>query len=61
MTKEQKDLSSFVIARLRKEASVSEQQIVEWVDKFLGIFSYTLTEDEKDEVIQDIIFNLKCT
>lgn len=54
MTKEQKDLSSFVIARLRKEASVSEQQIVEWVDKFLGIFSYTLTEDEKDEVIQDI-------
>lgn len=52
MTDTQKNISLYVINQLRKEPSITEDEITEWVNKFSTIIS--LTTDEKKEVIKDV-------
>lgn len=52
MTDTQKNISLYVINQLRKEPSITEDEITEWVNKFSTIIP--LTTDEKKEVIKDV-------
>lgn len=52
MTDAQKNISLYVINQLRKEPSITEDEITEWVNKFSTIIP--LTTDEKKEVIKDV-------